>query len=83
MGLKKTTVMVDESDLELIKQVAAREGRSEAEIFREAFHLVAIRGRRWEEDWDIPVVDLGRPIGDEEVRRAVGDAIAGSEDRDQ
>ncbi|MFE3194368.1 ribbon-helix-helix protein, CopG family [Nocardia sp. NPDC059240] len=75
MGLKKTTVMVDENDLELIKQAAAREGRPESEIFREAFHLVAIRSRRWQEDWDIPVVDFGRPISDEEVHRSVRDAI--------
>ncbi|MGW4243141.1 ribbon-helix-helix protein, CopG family [Nocardia sp. NPDC004722] len=75
MGLKKTTVMVDENDLELIKQAAAREGRPESEIFREAFHLVAIRSRRWQEDWDIPVVDFGRPISDDEVHRTVRDAI--------
>jgi len=39
MALRKTTVMVDADDLELIKQAAAREGRPESEYFREAFHI--------------------------------------------
>ncbi|MCP2297336.1 ribbon-helix-helix protein, CopG family [Nocardia amikacinitolerans] len=81
MGLKKTTVMVDETDLELIKQAAAREGRPESEFFREAFHLAAIRSRRWQNDWDIPVVDLGRSLTAEEVHQNVQDAITDAEDR--
>ncbi|APA97314.1 ribbon-helix-helix protein, CopG family [Nocardia seriolae] len=81
MALKKTTVMVDENDLELIKQAAAREGRPESELFREAFHLAAVRSRRWQEDWDIPVVDFGRSITAEDVHRTVRNAIADAEDR--
>ncbi|MFD7844538.1 hypothetical protein ACFV4K_16570 [Nocardia sp. NPDC059764] len=81
MALKKTTVMVDEHDLELIKQAAAREGRPESEYFREAFHLAAIRTRRWQEDWDIPVLDLGRPISAEEIHRTVADEIVTDQDR--
>ncbi len=67
--------MVDEKDLALIKQAAAREGRPESEYFREAFHLVATRSRRWQEDWGIPIVDFGRPISAEEVHRTVRDEI--------
>ncbi|WP_431949614.1 ribbon-helix-helix protein, CopG family [Nocardia lijiangensis] len=81
MGLKKTTVMVDERDLELIKQAAAREGRPESEFFREAFHLAAIRSRRWRNDWDIPVVDLGRSLTAEEIDRDVQDAITDAKNR--
>ncbi len=73
--------MVDENDLELIKQAAAREGRPESEFFREAFHLVAIRSRRWEEDWDIPVVDFGRPITSDEIHRTVSDAVTDDKGR--
>ena len=66
--------MVDEADLALIKQAAAREGRPESEYFREAFHLAAIRTKRWDEDWDIPKLDFGRPISAEEVHQIVADA---------
>ncbi|WP_051722608.1 ribbon-helix-helix protein, CopG family [Streptomyces albus] len=59
MALKKKTVMVDEEDLALIKQAAAREGRPASEYFREALHLVALRTRRRYEDWDIPSLDFG------------------------
>ncbi|MBF6216102.1 ribbon-helix-helix protein, CopG family [Nocardia puris] len=81
MALKKTTVMVDENDLELIKQAAAREGRPESEFFREAFHLAAIRSRRWQDDWDIPVVDFGRSISADEIDRTIGDGIIEAEGR--
>jgi hypothetical protein len=79
MSLKKTTVMVDEQDLALIKEAAAREGRPEAEYFREAFHLAALRTRRWDEDWDIPSLDFGGPVTAEEIDRAVADGVADSE----
>lgn len=75
MALKKTTVMVDEDDLELIKQAAAREGRAEAEYFREAFHLAAMRTRRWDQQWDIPVIEFERPLSADEVDRIVGDSV--------
>ncbi len=79
MSLKKTTVMVDERDLALIKEAAAREGRSESEYFREAFHLAALRTRRWDEDWDIPSLDFGGPVSAEEIDRAVADGVADAE----
>ncbi|MFE9390928.1 ribbon-helix-helix protein, CopG family [Streptomyces sp. NPDC006784] len=79
MPLKKTTVMVDEQDLALIKEAAAREGRSESEYFREAFHLAALRTRRWDEDWDIPSLDFGGPVTAEDIDRAVADGVADSE----
>ncbi|OEU90134.1 CopG family transcriptional regulator [Streptomyces abyssalis] len=79
MALKKTTVMVDEEDLALIKEAAAREGRSESEYFREAFHLAALRTRRWGDDWDIPSMDFGGPVSAEEIDRAVSDGVADTE----
>jgi hypothetical protein len=79
MALKKTTVMVDEEDLALIKEAAAREGRPESEYFREAFHLAALRTRRWDEEWDIPRLDFGGPVTAEEIDRAVSDGVADAE----
>ncbi|MGN2641718.1 ribbon-helix-helix protein, CopG family [Nocardia takedensis] len=79
MALKKTTVMVDEEDLELVKQAAAREGRPESEYFREAFHLAAIRTRRWEEEWDIPVLDYGHAVTADEIDSALRQGIAVAE----
>ncbi|WP_019927633.1 ribbon-helix-helix protein, CopG family [Nocardia sp. BMG111209] len=76
MVLKKTTVMVDEEDLALVKQAAAREGRPESEYLREAFHLIALRTRRWSEEWDIPLVDFGRPISAEEIHRTAADVVS-------
>ncbi|WP_258534832.1 CopG family transcriptional regulator [Streptomyces sp. PT12] len=68
-----------EDDLALVKEAAAREGRPESEYFREAFHLVALRTRRWGEDWDIPELDFGHPVTAEEIDRAVKDGVAGAE----
>ncbi|ARQ69613.1 ribbon-helix-helix protein, CopG family [Streptomyces marincola] len=79
MALKKTTVMVDEEDLALVKEAAAREGRPESEYFREAFHIAALRTRRWSEDWDIPRLDFGGPVTTEEIDRAVSDGVADAE----
>ncbi|NMO01503.1 ribbon-helix-helix protein, CopG family [Gordonia sp. TBRC 11910] len=75
MALKKTTVMVDEKDLELVKAAARREGRPESEIFREAFHLVALRSRRWDTDLDIPVIDLGRPLSAQDIHETVAERV--------
>lgn len=79
MALKKTTVMVDEEDLALIKEAAAREGRPESEYFREAFHLAALRARRWDTEWDIPSLDFGGPVSAEEIDSAVSDGVADTE----
>lgn len=75
MTLKKTTVMVDEEDLRIIKEAAAREGRPESEYIREGLHIAAMRARRWSGDWDIPAFDFGGPVTEDDVREAVGDAI--------
>lgn len=75
MALKKTTVMVDEEHLRIIKEAAAREGRPEAEYFREAFQLAALRARRWSGDWDLPELDFGGPVSDNDVRDAVSEAV--------
>jgi len=67
MALKRTTVMVDEDDLRAVKDAAAREGRSEAEYFREAFRLVALRSRRWTDDWVIPSFAFGGPLTQDDI----------------
>jgi hypothetical protein len=71
MPLKKTTVMVDEEDLKAVKEAAAREGRPQSEYLREAFHIVALRSRRWSDDWGIPEFRFGGPISIEDVKEAV------------
>ncbi|MEU8570255.1 ribbon-helix-helix domain-containing protein [Streptomyces pathocidini] len=74
MTLKKTTVMVDEEYLKIIKEAAAREGRPESEYFREAFRIAALRARRWPGDWDIPEFGFGGPVTDDDVRDAANEA---------
>jgi hypothetical protein len=75
MVLKKTTVMVDEQDLKAVKEAAAREGRPESEYFREAFHIVALRSRRWSDDWEIPEFHFGGPVSDDDVAEATAEAV--------
>lgn len=75
MALKKTTVMVDEEDLRAVKEAAEREGRPESEFFREAFHIVALRNRRWDQEWDIPELDFGGPLSAEDIKAGVDRAI--------
>ncbi len=76
MVLKKTTVMVDEEYLQIVKEAAAREGRPEAEYFREAFRIAALHARRWSGDWDIPALDFGGPVTEDDVREAVDQAVS-------
>ncbi|MEZ0363212.1 ribbon-helix-helix domain-containing protein [Mycobacterium sp. pUA109] len=78
MALKKTTVMVDENDLAVIKEAAAREGRPESEYFREAFHLAALRARRWPGEWDIPTLDFGHPVTADEIHQVVAEVAGDS-----
>ncbi|MFG1806233.1 CopG family transcriptional regulator [Streptomyces sp. NPDC049040] len=75
MALKKTTVMVEEEDLLAIKRAAERDGRPEAEYFREAFHIAALRSRRWDEEWDIPELDFGGPVSDDDIASAVIESV--------
>jgi len=63
--------MVEEEDLWVVKAAAAREGRPEADYFREAFHIAALHARRWTGDWDIPAFDFGGPVTEDDVREAV------------
>lgn len=49
MGMKRTTVFADEDDLAVIKAAAERHGIAEAELLREAVHLVAMANRTWDE----------------------------------
>ncbi|WP_431044136.1 CopG family transcriptional regulator [Streptomyces sp. P1-3] len=76
MALKKTTVMVDEEYLQIIKDAAAREGRPESEYFREAFRIAALRARRWSGDWDIPELGLGGRVTDDDIHEAAADAAS-------
>lgn len=71
MALKRTTVMVDEADLQAVKQAAARQGRPESEVIREAFRLVALKSQQWGEDWDIPNVDFGYEVTAADIDQAV------------
>lgn len=77
MVLRRTTVMVDEEDLRTVKVAAQREGRPEAELIREAFHLVALRSQRWSEEWDVPVFDLVREVTAEQIDAAVREGVIG------
>lgn len=49
MSLKRTTVYIDADDLAVIKEAAAREEVSEAEIIRNAVHRAAMSRRQWDE----------------------------------
>lgn len=49
MALERTTVYVDADDLAVIKESAAREGVSEAEIIRQAVHRAALARQTWDE----------------------------------
>jgi hypothetical protein len=61
IALKRTTVHVDEHDLAIIKETAARRGIPEAEIIQRGVHLAAMSERRWEEPLDSPTFDSGDP----------------------
>lgn len=76
MGLKRTTVMVDEDDLNKIKAAARREGRAEAEYIRQAIHIAALNAQQWtEDDWEIPSFDFEREVTEEEIRRTLHESI--------
>ncbi|THA24402.1 ribbon-helix-helix protein, CopG family [Streptomyces sp. RKND-216] len=75
MAMKRTTVMVDEEDLRLVKLAAEREGRPEAELIRRAFHLVAMSTRTWDEPFFEETLDLGGPVRENEIRQGVDDAV--------
>ncbi len=47
--MKRTTVFADENDLAILKAVAARRGMAEAELLRDAIHLVAMANQTWTE----------------------------------
>ncbi|WP_250286541.1 MULTISPECIES: CopG family transcriptional regulator [unclassified Frankia] len=67
--------MVEEEYLQIVKEAAAREGRPESEYFREAFRIAALHARRWSGDWDIPALDFGGPLTEDDVREAVDEAV--------
>jgi hypothetical protein len=78
MALKKTTVMVDEEDLRLVKLAAEREGRPEAELIREAFHRVAMSTRTWDEPFFPTALDFGGPVTKDDIKRAVDESVTRS-----
>lgn len=61
MSLKRTTVYLEDQDLQALKAAAAREGISEAEIIREGVRLAIARHRTWDEPAGLPVFDSGDP----------------------
>ncbi|WP_254858392.1 CopG family transcriptional regulator [Protofrankia sp. BMG5.30] len=67
--------MVEEEYLQIVKEAAAREGRPESEYFREAFRIAALHARRWSGDWDIPALDFGGPLTEDDVREAIDEAV--------
>ncbi|MFE7128428.1 CopG family transcriptional regulator [Streptomyces sp. NPDC057617] len=71
MTLKRTTVYVDEQDLAIIKEAAARRGVPEAEIIRRGVHLAAMGERRWEEPLEMPAFDSGDPTFANRVREVL------------
>jgi hypothetical protein len=71
MGMKRTTVFADEEDLAVLKAAAARRGVAEAELLREAIHLVALAERRWPEPFFSQVYEPA----DEQLSVEPGDAL--------
>ncbi len=61
MALKRTVVHLDEEDLRILKEAAARDGVPEAQLIRHGVHLAALGARCWEEEMDIPAFDFGDP----------------------
>jgi hypothetical protein len=49
---------------------------SPCEYFREAFHIAAMRTRRWGDQWDIPTFDLGGPIREDDIKQAAAGGVA-------
>ncbi|MEU8525931.1 MULTISPECIES: CopG family transcriptional regulator [Streptomyces] len=75
MALKRTNVYADENDLDLLKEAAARLGRSEAEMIREAIHRMAMAHRVWDEPFvsDEETFDFGGPITRDDIRASVSE----------
>ena len=77
MSLKRTNVYADAEDLELIKEIAARRGVSEAQIIREGIHLAAMSNRVWDSTLDWPTFDgSGETATSDEVTTTVARAAA-------
>jgi hypothetical protein len=81
MALKRTNVYAEDSDLDLIKEAAARLGVAEAEIIREGIHRIALAHRVWDEPFvpDDETFDFGGPVGKDEIRAATTGAHTGQE----
>lgn len=80
MSLKRTNVYADPANLALIKEAAAKQDISEAEIIRRGIHLAAMSTRVWADDMQFPTFDeVDGPFADE-VTRAV---MAGTRARDR
>lgn len=66
--MKRTDVYVDQQELDLIKEAAARRSVPEAEILREAVKLAALGARLWVEPLvqDVETFDLGGRVSSED-----------------
>jgi hypothetical protein len=69
---------VDEQDLAIIKEAAARWGVPEAEIIRHGIHLAAMGERPWEESLDMPTFDSGDPTLANRVREVLYGDVRGN-----
>ncbi|GAA1848770.1 CopG family transcriptional regulator [Myceligenerans crystallogenes] len=61
MAMRRTTVYLDDADLQELKATAAARGVSEAELIREGVRLAVNRNRVWDEPMDLPTVSSGDP----------------------
>jgi len=75
MTLKRTMVYADSDDLATIKEAAARNNVSEAEIIRNAIHLAAMRVRRRSEPLRLRRFASGDPTLAERVDDILADGF--------
>lgn len=85
MALKRSNVYADEDDLVLIKEAAARQGVSEAEMIRQAIHRAALASRIWDEPFltDEETFDLGDSVTSDEIRNIVTAGYESRQDRNR
>lgn len=61
MAMRRTTVYLEDSDLQDLKSTAAARGVSEAELIREGVRLTLMHNRVWDEPMDLPLFSSGDP----------------------
>ncbi|WP_215909408.1 ribbon-helix-helix domain-containing protein [Streptacidiphilus fuscans] len=75
--MKRTNVYIDEAHDAQLKEIAARTGRSEAELIRASIERFILSERAWQDDLeDWPTFDSGDPTlasrSDEMLARGFG-----------